>query len=176
MRRYDVTASMYDMRYSEEQTAKIQAALADLRIGENASVLDVGCGTGLLFNYLAHGHRRTVVGVDISKKTLIEAKVRTTHIANAHLLLGDADHLPFRENVYDHVFAFTLIQNMPNRVKSLKEFRRVATPHGRLVVTGLRSVFTRGQFESLLSKARLHVVAMKEEGLKCYVAVCATLD
>jgi ubiquinone/menaquinone biosynthesis C-methylase UbiE len=176
MRRYDVTASIYDMRYSKEQTAKIEAALANLEIGEEASVLDVGCGTGLLFNHLGSEHQGWIVGLDISKKTLCEAKVRSTGLANAHLLLGDADYLPFQDDVFDYVFAFTLIQNMPNPLRSLKEFRWTAAPHGHLIVTGLKSIFTRKQLENLLSKAGLRVAIMEEEDLKCFVAVCVTFD
>jgi len=176
MRRYDITAPMYEVRYSGEQTAKIEAALAHLEIGENASVLDVGCGTGLLFSHLAHRRQGTIVGVDISKKTLIQAKARSNGLSKVHLLLGDADYLPFRDHVFEHVFAFTLIQNMPNPLESLKELRRVNVPHGRLIVTGLKSIFTREQFRNLLSDAGLCAAAMEEDGLRCYVAVCVTFD
>ena len=46
MRRYDLTARMYDERYAEEQAAKYRAALKHLDI--HGSVLDVGCGTAAI--------------------------------------------------------------------------------------------------------------------------------
>jgi len=50
MQCYNVTAHIYDMRYAEEQTCKIKAALKHAKIEKYDVVLDVGCGTGILFD------------------------------------------------------------------------------------------------------------------------------
>jgi ubiquinone/menaquinone biosynthesis C-methylase UbiE len=170
MHRYDVTACMYDMRYAEEQKAKIEAALRNLTIGKRDFVLDAGCGTGLLFGYV--DCRAVVVGVDISRKTLFQAKENAKDFWNVHLVLADADNMPLKESVFSHVFAFTLIQNMPDPVRTLNEVNRIAKPEGAIVVTGLKSIFSREGFEELLRNAGLKIAALEDEDLKCYVAVC----
>lgn len=171
MRNYDVTANLYDMRYFEEQKAKIEAALEGLKMERHDMVLDAGCGTGILFSYVADKAQATV-GLDVSKKILLLAKKRADKLQNIHLVLADADCMPFRENVFSLVFGITLIQNMPNPLRTLKEIRRVAKGNARIVVTGLKKAFTLEEFKKLLLDSDLKVDSLKVEGLKCYVAVC----
>jgi malonyl-CoA O-methyltransferase len=172
MKRYDVTARIYDMRYAEEQAAKIEAALRHVEVKARA-VLDIGCGTGILFSYVADKARMTV-GVDVSKKTLLQAKERARDYSNVHLVCADADNMPLRNDVFDTAFAITLIQNMPRQTETLREIRRVAKDNALIIVTGLKKVFTKRKLEQLLNNAGLKIIAMKDEDLKCYVAVCCT--
>jgi len=171
MRRYDLTAHIYDMRYAEEQTAKIEAALEGLKIEKSSLILDVGCGTGFLFSYVAEKAEVTV-GLDISRNILFQAQKRAENFLNVHLILADADNMPLKENIFSHVFGITLIQNMPEPMKTLNEIRRVAKTNAKIVVTGLRKAFTQEEFEGLLRDAGLNVATLKNDGLKCYVAVC----
>ncbi len=169
MRRYDVTARMYDERYAEEQAAKYRAALKHLEM--NGNVLDVGCGTGLFFSYIA-AEAKTLVGVDISRRLLLQAKEHTRAFRNVHLVQADADHLPFRDVCFDAVFAFTVLQNMPNPLKTLTEIERNAKRSAPIVVTGLKKVFSLEAFQALLQKAGLRVVHIEDaDVLKCHVAV-----
>lgn len=170
MQRYDVTAQIYDMRYAEEQTAKIEAALRHVNANVGI-VLDAGCGTGVLFDHVADKALMTV-GLDFSRKTLLKARERAKNHAGVHLLRADADNMPLKDGVFDTVFAMTLIQNAPSPAQTLNDVKRVAKDNALIVVTGLRKVFRRGALERLLKDAGLSVVAMETEGLKCYVAVC----
>lgn len=171
MRRYDLTAHIYDARYAEEQNAKIKAALESLSIKDNGLVLDVGCGTGLLFNHVAE-KAEMMVGLDFSKEILLQAKKRVDNFQNIHLVLADADNMPFRVESFNFVFAFTLLQNMPKYVETLKEMKRVARDGAFVVVTGLKKIFTLEKFEGLLQNVGFTIASLKSEGLKCYVAIC----
>jgi ubiquinone/menaquinone biosynthesis C-methylase UbiE len=171
MRRYDLTAEMYEMRYAEEQAAKYKAALEHLNIARHSSVLDVGCGTGLLFSHVA-AEAQTVVGVDISSKLLLQAKHRTRDFCNVHLVQADADHLPFRNACFSVIFAFTVLQNMPKPLETLSEIKRNAKRGASIVVTGLKKAFSLEAFSALLQNAGLQVVSLEDDdALKCYVAV-----
>lgn len=173
--RYDVTAEMYDMRYAEEQEAKIKAALGHIGLSWKDSVLDVGCGTGLLFTHVA-GTAEAVVGLDVSRNSLVVAREHAEDFGNLCFVLADADNMPFKNHVFSHVLAFTLVQNMPCPAETLKEFERVAKSSAIFVVTGLKRIFARKAFEALLEGAGLRVVAFEDgDDLKCYVAVCATV-
>ena len=174
MHRYDLTAHIYDMQYAEEQTAKIRAALEGLKMEKHSLVLDAGCGTGLLFGYVADKAEATV-GLDISRKILLQAKKRVKNFQNMHLILADADNMPLKENIFSHVFGITLIQNMPNPAKTLNEIRRVAKENAVIVVTGMKKAFTLEGFEGLLRDARLGIISLRYESLKCYVAVCTKI-
>jgi ubiquinone/menaquinone biosynthesis C-methylase UbiE len=171
MRDYDITAHMYDMRYAEEQEAKYKEAFEDLEIASHNVVLDVGCGSGLLFRHVAP-KTETVVGLDISRKLLLHANHRAKGHANVHVIQADADHLPFRPEAFSMIFAFTVLQNMPQPSETLKEIKRVAMQDAFIVVTGLKKVFSLVAFGDLLDQAGLLVVSFRDaEPLKCYVAV-----
>jgi len=171
MHRYDLTAHIYDMRYAEEQTAKIEAVMKSINMEKASSVLDVGCGTGLLFEYVAC-KAEAIVGLDISRETLFQAKKRAKKFANVHLILADSDNVPLKEDVFSHVFALTLIQNTPDPLKTLNEIKRVTKENAVIVITGLKKKFPIKAFERLLHDAGLGVIALRNASLKSHVAVC----
>ena len=169
MHRYDITATMYDARYAEEQEAKYKAALAELNV--SGAVLDVGCGTGLLFNHLAN-QAETVVGVDLSVKLLTKARERANAYGNVQVIRADADHLPVKSECFAAVFAFTVLQNTPKPAETLTELKRVAKRSSAIVVSGLKKVFNLEAFKALLRREGLRVVSLEDTSiLKCYVAV-----
>ena len=171
IRRYDLTAEMYEMRYAEEQAVKYKAALEHLNIARHSNVLDVGCGAGLLFSHVA-AEAQTVVGVDISSRLLLQAKECARDFRNVHLVQADADYLPFTDNHFSLVFAFTVLQNMPKPLETLNEIKRNAKRGASIVVTGLKKAFSLEAFRELLQNAGLQVVSLKDaDVLKCYVAV-----
>jgi ubiquinone/menaquinone biosynthesis C-methylase UbiE len=171
LRRYDLTAEMYEMRYAEEQALKYKAALELLNITRNSSVLDVGCGTGLFFSHIA-AEAETVVAVDISRLLLRQAKMRARDFRNVHIVQADADHLPFKKDQFSIVFAFTVLQNMPKPLETLSEIKRSAKRAASIVVTGLKKAFSLEAFRALLQNGGLQVVSLEDaDALKCYVAV-----
>ncbi len=170
MQRYNLTAKMYEMRYAEEQAVKYHAALRNLNM-TGSRALDVGCGTGLLFNYVAT-EAQIVVGIDISCNLLHKAKRSARKFRNVHLVQADADHLPFTSHYFDVVFVFTVLQNMPKPEATLNEIKRNAKSDASIVVTGLKKVFSKEAFQKLLQNVGLHVLSLEAtDPLKCHVAV-----
>jgi ubiquinone/menaquinone biosynthesis C-methylase UbiE len=171
MQRYDMTAEMYEMRYTEEQKAKYKAALDLLSIKPDSKILDVGCGTGLFFQHVAT-EAQAVVGADISIKLLRQAKKRAQEFCNVQLVQADADHLPFINNQFNIIFSFTVLQNLPKPLETLSEIKRNAQQTASIVVTGLKKAFSLITFQGLLQDAGLQVFSLKaDDNLKCYVAV-----
>ncbi len=161
---------MYDARYTEEQEAKYKRALETTKINCDAFVLDVGCGTGLLFSHIAKA--QVVVGIDLSRSLLTKAKERASKQPNVHTIQADVDHLPFRNDCFDVIFAFTVLQNFPKPLKALDEMKRVAKVTAQIVVTGLKKAFPLHAFADLLEQAGLRIVFFADdEALKCYVSV-----
>jgi ubiquinone/menaquinone biosynthesis C-methylase UbiE len=177
MQHYNVVAKSYDELYANEQKAKIETALKKVGVSNNSLILDSGCGTGLLFEYVAD-KAKIVMGLDISRELLKEAKKRAKSFGNVHLILADADYTPFKDGVFSHVFAVTLLQNMPNPEKTLAELTRVAGKNAFLIVTGLKKRFSLIFLENLLRKLKLKVIEIVDGNqlLKCYVAVCVKVS
>ena len=170
MRRYDLTADMYNERYAQEQKAKYGVALENVDVADCA-VLDVGCGSGLFFSHVA-AKAKVLVGIDVSRKLLLKAKGQAHAFQNVLVLQADADYLPFREAFFDVGFSFTVLQNMPKLSETLNELKRVSKPAGKVVVTGLKKAFALNTFMDVLESSGLKIVSfVDDEDLKCYVAV-----
>jgi len=178
MRDYSRAAHLYEMRYTEEQHLKIKSVVEALRSGKKkpaakkAAILDLGCGTGLLFPRLKTMARR-IVGLDLSRKMLKEAGISKADLGDVHFILADADNTPIRDHQFDFVIALTLLQNVPNPERALQEAQRVAKEEGTLAVTGLKAHFTRRAFMRLLRKAKLEAKLLKTaDDLKDHIAIC----
>ena len=77
-----------------------------------------------------------------------------------------------KKHSFSIVSAFTLLQNMPNPLTTLKAIERVAKPNGFIVVTGLKKAFSLTSFTRLLKKAGLSPISIRDDDfLKCYVAL-----
>jgi ubiquinone/menaquinone biosynthesis C-methylase UbiE len=153
-RNYDeLGGGLYDLRYGEEQYRKYDAAFLVTLPRGDALLLDDGCGTGMLLARLDS----PAVGLDLTPSLLLAArkKLRMDH----HLILGDAEHLPIKDCVFDGVYAITLIQNTPDKRKAVSEMRRVVKTHGKILVTALKVVFTQDFLTNLLEQLHLQNVA-----------------
>jgi ubiquinone/menaquinone biosynthesis C-methylase UbiE len=169
---YNRTAHIYNKRYIEEQNLKIETVVECLELEKQSSILDLGCGTGLLFPRIQKT-AKNVVGLDISKGMLKEIEHFEKHSANTHFILADADYTPLRDNYFDAVLAITLLQNMPNPCKTLQEAKRITKRNASIIVTGLKKHFTEHSFVKLFKNANLKARMLKtNDNLKCYIAIC----
>ncbi len=167
---YNRTAHIYNIRYAEEQNFKIKAAVKNLKLGIQYSILDLGCGTGLLFSKIQKT-AKNIVGLDISKGML--KKARHNCSMNIHFILADADHVPLQNSRFDMVFAITLIQNIPNPIRTLQEAERITKSNASIIVSGLKKHFTHHSFVKLLKNAKLRAeLLITDDDLKCYLAIC----
>ena len=113
-------------------------AAAEVQPGE--SVLEVGCGTGVLCRWLARqtANANPVVGMDVNAFFLREAGEIARRQGMESVVSfreGSAESLPFDDNSMDVVFSSTVIQRV-NADRMLPEMLRVAKPGGRLAVLG----------------------------------------
>lgn len=177
---YDYIAPFYDELYKDEQKAKIDVALRHVNLVEENVILDAGCGTGFLFKHLSK-KVKLLVGLDTSLQILKEARKLAKSLPNVHLILADADFMPFPKGIFDGVFALTLLQNMPNHLWTLKELKRVGKANSIFVITAFKKYrkyrhFAETTFVALLDTAGLEVsVIENNEKLKDFVAVCEPL-
>lgn len=104
-------------------------------IAQNDYVLDIGCGDGFLTNKLAHISQKAV-GIDLSSSGLKFAKSKITS-NNVMLVLGSAESLPFKDDFFDVVTLFEVIEHVPvNRVNNVaEELFRVLKKGGKVILT-----------------------------------------
>lgn len=175
IRHYDRLAGVYDLLYGDEQRLKIKEILNAINLSGSDLILDAGCGTGLLFNHI-HDLVGAIVGVDISLGSLKVARdlVKRMGLKKVSLVRADADHLPFKDGVFDKVFAITLLQNLPNPVLTLHEILRVSKGDSWIAVTGLKKSFSREVFLEILFRAGMPSSIIEcDENIKCHIAICS---
>jgi len=109
-----------------------QRALALCRFEPGATILDVGCGTGVTLDYLAAVHNHPATGIDASPVLLKLGRDRNPSIRTVR---GVGENLPFPEEYADGVLAECSLSVMADPCRSLDEFRRVLKTDGMLIIS-----------------------------------------
>jgi SAM-dependent methyltransferase len=91
------------------------------------SVLDVGCGSGLVLG--SSDSSPGGLRVSIDSYPWPEWEDRSTSL----FVLADADHLPFRAGAFDVVGSFDVLEHLADPVAALQEQSRVCRRGGRVV-------------------------------------------
>jgi 2-polyprenyl-3-methyl-5-hydroxy-6-metoxy-1,4-benzoquinol methylase len=93
------------------------------------SLLDVGCGEGVLVHQWAQrlGERR-VVGIDLEEQS-IQAGWSERQAPNLEYHVMHAENLPFAENEFDLATAIEVLEHVPDPEHTLAEMARCAERH-----------------------------------------------
>lgn len=123
---------IFDKRYNSPNLlrryvhrAQYQSVIHFVNPGE--SVLDIGCGEGVLSCLLAQIGVH-VTGVDISEPNIAAAQALARRLGvedRTTFLLGDAENVPFPDNSFDTVISCHVLEHLPDFDKGLREVRRV---------------------------------------------------
>lgn len=105
-------------------------------IGTGKTVLDVATGDGYGAALLS-GVAAFVCGVDIDQATVKNASARYAAHKNLAFIQADGSALPFPDGAFDLVVSFETIEHVDAGVQALmlKEFERLLTPNGLLVIS-----------------------------------------
>lgn len=130
---YAKLAPRYDIRWKTYIDASVREARCSLLLAAGDSVLDVGCGTGVLLAELAReipGVR--LAGIDLSNEMLEVARRRLG--TDVELKEASAEALPFGDATFDAVVSTSVFHYIREPQRALQEMRRVLKPGGRLVI------------------------------------------
>jgi ubiquinone/menaquinone biosynthesis C-methylase UbiE len=128
---------------------------ANVTAGE--SVLDAGCGTGIVARTTASrlGGKGKVVGVDLNEGMLGEARRQDAEGA-VSWEPGSLEALPFDDNLFDVALSQQVLQFVPERARALEQLYRVLKPGGRLVFALLRDISFNPSYEALAGSLDRH--------------------
>jgi len=170
--RYNATAEVYDRRYREIQTRKYQLIFKSIPIETARKVLDIGCGTGNLFNFLKDIHNEKY-GIDFSWDSLKKLQARGDRSRTVQIVCGDVENLPFQKDKFDLVLAITTLQNLPDPKKCLEEIKTVCKRDGVISLSLLKKKFTEEDTEMLLHEAQLSPQQIiNDESCEDIIVIC----
>lgn len=128
---YDVEAARYDATRGGIPRARAAArAVLALLPDRTRTLLDVGCGTGLVTERLARPGLR-VFGVDAAAGMVRTAAGRV----GGAVVRGNCHRLPFADESLDAVSAVWLLHLLPDALTVVAECARVLRPGGVFVTT-----------------------------------------
>jgi len=116
--------------YEKERHLPYHRMLDDLevdlveRYAYGKTVLEVGCGTGLILHRVAR-FARSAVGIDLSAGMLVKAQQRGLRVAQA-----SATALPIATASVDVAYSFKVLAHIPDIQAAMREMARVVRPGG----------------------------------------------
>lgn len=178
---YDEWADHYDADLADASQGYVAPGLAAdtvVRVaGTGVTVLDAGCGTGLVGAALAERGVGVIDGVDVSPGMLERARA-----TGAYRSLEPADltrPLPTPADSYDAVVCVGTLTHGHVGPEVLAEFVRVARPAGHVVATVLDDVWEPGGYratvDDLVSAGRADLVSAKLTPYRAGVGVEARM-
>ena len=134
LKEYGELAPHYDRRWSFYIEETLRGTLSRFQLEPGESLLDVGCGTGVLLDALSISvPNAKLSGADPSPEMLGMARKRLGE--RVLLEQSHAESLPFSEASFDVVVSTNAFHYFRNPLGALEEMARVLRPTGRLVIT-----------------------------------------
>ena len=126
---FDAQAPTYDTGMEGEHARKLYPHVAR-EVAHAAAdspaprILDLGCGTGALAErVLCDVPGGKLTGIDLSPRMVETARKHLD--SRAEMLLGDAEHLPFRDGSFDVVYCNDSFHHYPDPARAAFQIWRV---------------------------------------------------
>jgi ubiquinone/menaquinone biosynthesis C-methylase UbiE len=142
-----VTGNTYDKYGSSNPVVKrlmagFEGALEELFLKASPkSLLDVGCGEGVLTHRWAQRIDGRVVGIDLDDPQLHD-EWKGRQAPNLEYMVMKAENLPFGDREFDVATAIEVLEHVPDPEHTVSEMARVASGH--LLVSVPREPLWRG--------------------------------
>lgn len=103
------------------------------KISPESLVLEVGSGEGYGTSFLA-SRAKEIVGLDVDEKAVSYASNKY-NLENCTFKFYDGKKIPFRDNTFDILISFQVVEHVPNEVNYLAEAHRVLKKGGMFILT-----------------------------------------
>lgn len=109
--------------------------IINAQLDNNISVLDVGCGTGLITNLFARKYPTSnFTGIDFADSINYAAKFATVNnITNVEFERHDFTKYPVKQQ-FDVVVCQGVLHHIPNRKIAIEKLKQLVKPNGTLVL------------------------------------------
>ncbi len=131
---YDARARSYDRTVGFGERLLLGAFRRAFGAELRGNILEVAIGSGLNLPFYPPSVDR-VVGIDLSRRMLVEASSRANHLRCPVVLAQmEADRLAFPDGSFDTVAISLALCTVPDPAATLREMARVCRPGGRVVL------------------------------------------
>lgn len=111
---------------------RLELTLSFAKGGNLGDVLDIGCGTGVLFPEYSR-RCKSIVGIDTFLQDYsIKGMCRKENV-KCNLAWGSILEVPFKDETFDTVVCISTLEHIEDGVKAISDMKRVLKPGGRLL-------------------------------------------
>jgi len=137
---FESFADEWDKMFTAEDLEVLEFLIDSFDIKEGNRVVDLGCGTGVLFDFLRRkvGDSGMIVGVDFSTRMLHKAKMNFP-FTNIVAIDGDVEDMPLRSDFFDVAISFASFAHFPHQEDVITEAARILKPGGSFNIIHLSS-------------------------------------
>ena len=107
--------------------------LDNAEVGADMDVLDVACGTGVMFDYYLERGVKAVTGIDISPEMAKIAARKYENQPKVQVICGDVEEYTF-DRKFDRIVVYNAFPHFPYPKRLIKILAGLLKPEGRLTV------------------------------------------
>ena len=129
---FDRCAPTWDagMIKSDETIGRI---LDNAEVEAGMDVLDVACGTGVMFPYYLDRNVASVTGIDISPEMAKIAAAKFADASKVQVICGDVEEAVF-DRMFDRIVVYNAFPHSPNPKRLIKTLAGLLKDDGRLTI------------------------------------------
>ena len=129
---FDRCAPSWDAELIKSDTI-INTILDNAEVAAGQDVLDVACGTGVMFPYYLERGAASVTGIDISPEMAKIAAAKYEGSDVVRVLCGDVEEAVF-DRKFDRVVVYNAFPHFPNPQRLIKTLAGLLKEGGRLTI------------------------------------------
>ena len=129
---FDSCAPTWDAELIKND-AIIERILDNADVGEGMDILDVACGTGVMFPYYLQRGAASVTGIDISPEMAKIAAGKFADEARIRVLCGDVEETSF-DRKFDRIVVYNAFPHFPKPKRLIKRLAGLLKDEGRLTI------------------------------------------
>lgn len=111
----------------------IETILDNAEIDADMDILDVACGTGVMFDYYLRRSVASVTGIDISPEMAKIAAEKYKNQCSVHVICGDVEEYSFGRK-FDRIVVYNAFPHFPYPKRLIKILASLLKDNGRLTV------------------------------------------
>lgn len=108
----------------------IDTILDNAGINENISVLDVACGTGVLFPFYLQRNVKSITAIDLSPQMV---KIAKNKFPQADVICGDAENITFPHQ-FDAIMIYNAFPHFPNPKALIENLSKALKTNGKISI------------------------------------------
>ncbi|MBE6804593.1 MAG: class I SAM-dependent methyltransferase, partial [Ruminococcaceae bacterium] len=108
----------------------INTILDNAGIVKGVNVLDIACGTGVLFPYYLERNVQSITAIDLSPEMV---KIAKSKFPQANVICGDAEEISF-DNTFDCIMIYNAFPHFPNPQTLIENLSNCLSVGGKLTI------------------------------------------